>query len=72
NGPKLSAGEKATLAQNRQKRIVWVQGEQFLRAIPIIVGIFDNQFAELVEGELTEGQSLVIGADLSANGSAKK
>ncbi|MGE3316893.1 MAG: efflux RND transporter periplasmic adaptor subunit, partial [Planctomycetaceae bacterium] len=59
NGPKLSAGEKATLAQNRQKRIVWVQGEQFLRAIPIIVGIFVNQFAELVDGELTEGQSLV-------------
>ena len=34
NAPRLSAGEKATLARNRQKRIVWIQEEQLLRAVP--------------------------------------
>lgn len=71
-GPRLSADEKATAARNRQKRIVWVQENEWLRAVPIVVGIFDNQYAELLEGNLTEGQSLVIGLDLSANGSARK
>jgi HlyD family secretion protein len=71
-GSRLSAGEKSTLARNRQKRIVWVQEEQFLRAVPIVVGIFDNQYAELVEGNLQDNQALVIGVDPSFGKSAQK
>jgi len=70
NGATLSAGEKAALARNRQKRIVWIQDGEWLRAVPIVVGLFDNQFAELVDGELKEGQSLVIGADAPSSGSS--
>jgi HlyD family secretion protein len=68
----LSANEKADLARNRQKRLVWIHDGEWLRAVQIIVGVYDNQFAELVEGDLREGQSLVIGVDSSTSGSAEK
>ncbi len=64
----LSANEKTDLARNRQKRIVWVHQNEWLRAVPIVVGIYDNQFAELLEGDLRDGQSLAIGLDTSTPG----
>lgn len=45
--------------QHEQRR-VWVQAEaQQLRSIPVQVGISDEQFAELLDGELAEGSQVV-------------
>jgi HlyD family secretion protein len=59
--PKTSAADKAEQARNRQRRHVWVQDGLFLRAVPVTLGLMDNQFAEIVSGELTDGQQIVIG-----------
>ncbi len=58
-----SAAEKADQARKRQKRVVWVQDGPTLRAIPVTLGLIDNQFAEVLEGELTEDQTVVVGTD---------
>jgi HlyD family secretion protein len=63
SGVRLSAREKTELAKSRTKRIVWVQDEDspLLRAVPVTLGLMENQWAELLEGELKEGQELVTG-----------
>lgn len=66
---RLSADEKADLAKKRQRRLVWKPGDGGLRAVPIVVGLSDNQYAELVEGTLKDGDELAIGIDSSAAGS---
>jgi HlyD family secretion protein len=60
---KRSAGEKATLAQARRRRTVWVQDGDLLKAVPITLGLTENQFAEVLDGELTDGQAIVIGTE---------
>jgi HlyD family secretion protein len=60
---RLSAGEKAAAARNRQKRLVWVREGDLLRAVPVTLGLSDNQQAELLEGNLSEGQAVVVGAE---------
>jgi HlyD family secretion protein len=62
SGTKRSAGEKADLARKRQHRIVWIQGQQ-LQAVPLTLGLIDNQFAEIVSGDLSEGQAVVTGTE---------
>lgn len=64
-GTRRSAGEKAAASKSRTKRVVWVQqdNDKLLRAIPVTLGLTETQFAEIVEGELTEGQKLVIGTE---------
>jgi HlyD family secretion protein len=59
--PKTSAADKAEQARNRQRRNVWVLEGLWLRAVPVTLGLMDNQFAEVVTGELTDKQSIVIG-----------
>jgi HlyD family secretion protein len=61
SGSRLSAREKAELARKRSRRLVWIQEEQWLRAVPVTVGLIDNQFAELLEGDLAEGQAVITG-----------
>jgi HlyD family secretion protein len=63
SGVRLSAREKTELAKSRTKRIVWVQdeGSPLLRAVPVTLGLMENQWAELLEGEVKEGQELVTG-----------
>ena len=34
-----------------------------LRAVPVVLGLIDNQNAELLEGALKEGDELVTGID---------
>jgi HlyD family secretion protein len=58
-----SASTKADLARNRQHRIVWLQEGPLLRAVPVTLGLIDHQFAEVVDGELTDDQAVVIGTD---------
>jgi HlyD family secretion protein len=42
-------------------RHVWVDDGKFLRAKKVKIGISDNRYTELIEGELTPGEDLVIG-----------
>jgi HlyD family secretion protein len=62
--PKHSAAEKAEQARNRQRRHVWVKDGMLLRAVPITLGLIENQYAEIVEGELKQGDALVTGVEL--------
>jgi HlyD family secretion protein len=56
-----SAGDIAEARKRRSRRHVWVtEGEQ-LRAIPVVTGISDGKFTEVVSGELKEGTKLVTG-----------
>jgi HlyD family secretion protein len=61
-----SASEKADQSRNRQHRIVWVQEGDLLRAVPITLGLTENQYAEIVDGELKDGQPVVIGIDTTS------
>jgi HlyD family secretion protein len=63
SGKKRSTGEKVEQARSRQHRLVWVQEGPLLRAVPVTLGLMENQFAELLEGELTEGQAVVTGTE---------
>jgi hypothetical protein len=58
-----SAGEKADQSRKRLRRIVWAQEGELLRAIPVTLGLMENQFAEVIHGEITEGQALVTGIE---------
>ena len=60
---KRSASEKADLAQSRQRRVVWVEDGSLLRGVPITLGLIENQFAEVVSGDLKEGQAIVTGIE---------
>jgi HlyD family secretion protein len=62
-GAKRSASEKADQAGKRRQRVVWVQDGPALRAVPITLGLIENQFAEVVRGDLTEDQPLVTGLE---------
>lgn len=56
-----SAAERAEAGRKRTRRHVWVMDGEFLRAVEIKVGIADNEYTELVEGDLKDGQMLVTG-----------
>jgi HlyD family secretion protein len=56
-----SAEEKAELRRKRQRRHIWVVDGDFLRAVEITTGISDNNYTEIVAGELREGQKVVTG-----------
>jgi HlyD family secretion protein len=61
--PKRTASEKAEQARNRQRRVVWVQDGDLLRAVPVTLGLIENQFAEILDGDLVEGQAVVTGTE---------
>ncbi len=56
-----SASEKADLRRQRNRRHVWVQDGDFLRAIEVIIGISSSNYTELVSGDLKEDHKLVTG-----------
>jgi len=62
-GTKRSADEKAKSAKSRQDRVVWVQDGKLLRAVPITLGLIENQNAQLIGNKLEEGQALVVGVE---------
>ncbi len=57
----LTAEEKEAHKRKRAKRHVWVKDGEFLRAVPIQIGLVGWKHVELVEGELKVGDELVIG-----------
>jgi HlyD family secretion protein len=60
---KSSAGDKADQSRKRHHRLVWVKDGDLLRAVPVTLGLIENQFAEIVAGELVEGQEIVTGTE---------
>lgn len=57
----LSADERATARQKRNRRHVWVAEELKLRAIEVQIGLSDSRFSELVHGALKLNDKLVTG-----------
>jgi HlyD family secretion protein len=68
NGTKISASQKAALAKGRSKRIVWYQDGEWLRGVRVTLGLSDSLSAELIEGDLKEGQELVTALDTTPRG----
>src|SRR5439155_26689286 len=60
---KSTAGEKAEQLRKRQHRLVWVQDGTLLRAVPVTLGLIENRFAEVVDGDLSEGHAVVTGTE---------
>jgi HlyD family secretion protein len=58
-----TAVEKADMAQGRQRRIVWKQDGPILRAVPVTLGLIESRYAELLAGDLKEGDVLVTGTE---------
>lgn len=56
-----SATERTEMAQQRERRHVWIVQDGLLRAVPVVTGISDSRTTELVEGKLKEGDELVVG-----------
>jgi HlyD family secretion protein len=60
---KLSAERRAEQARERTRRVVWVADGDKVKAVPIVIGLQDGQYAELVSGDVKPGQELVTGLE---------
>jgi len=61
-GEAPSAAAKADAELERKRRHVWlVEADGLLRAIPVVTGIADHRFTEIVSGAVEPGQRLVVG-----------
>ena len=60
-GVRLSAEDKTKAAKARARRLVWVADGDLLRAVPVRLGLVDGRFAELLEGDLSQGDTVVTG-----------
>jgi HlyD family secretion protein len=61
NNKTQSAMEKAESNRARNRRHVWVQEGEFLRAKAVRLGMSDSRFTEMVEGEVKESDALIVG-----------
>ncbi len=61
NSKNQSAEEKAASNKIRNKRHVWVDDGEFLRAKEVTLGISDSRYTEMLEGDLKVDEELVIG-----------
>ena len=57
----MSADEKAAATRAQNMRHVWIEEGNFLRGKPVRTGISDNRYTELVEGDLSAEENLVVG-----------
>jgi HlyD family secretion protein len=64
-GEKRSATEKAEQANRRRHRVVWVRDGELLRAVSLTLGLIDTHFAEVLEGDLHDGDEVITGLDTS-------
>jgi HlyD family secretion protein len=62
-GVKRTADEKAGMARDRSRRVVWIQEDKLLRAVPVTLGLMDHRYAELLNGDLRDGQTVVTGIE---------
>ena len=56
-----SAEERSELRRERNRRHVWIAENGTLRAVPVVTGISDSRFTEMVSGDLKPGDKLVTG-----------
>lgn len=56
-----SAEVRAKARRDANRRHLWVQDGEYLRAVEVVTGISDHQYSEMVEGNLKEGDELVTG-----------
>ncbi len=49
--------------RRRNQRHVWTAQGDFLRAVPITIGISDERYTEVLSGDLSEGGRIVIGLE---------
>lgn len=56
-----SALERVEIHASRNQRHVWVEAGELLRARPVVVGISDSRFTEMLSGDLKAGDLLVVG-----------
>jgi HlyD family secretion protein len=61
--PAGTATDKAERMKSLRRRHVWVQDGDLLRGVPVTLGVIDFQNAEIVAGDLVEGQAIVTGID---------
>ena len=59
----MSADEKADASKSQTSRHVWVSDGEFLRAKAIQVGVSDNRYTELLSGDVSEEDLLVVGEE---------
>jgi HlyD family secretion protein len=70
---RLSASDKAAAAKARRERLVWAaEPDGLLRAIPVKLGLIDTSHAEVLEGDIQEGQALVIGLETAGGGTTRR
>lgn len=60
----LSAEKRTQARKSRNRRHVWIQDGEKLKAVEVETGLADQaagKLTELISGEITEGQALVVG-----------
>ena len=57
--------------QPRQPRVFKLQGENLVE-VTVKLGINDGSYTQLLEGELSEGDSVIVGWDLATRGSGRR
>jgi HlyD family secretion protein len=72
SGARMSANQKTELAKRRSQRIVWRREGEFLRAVLVTLGLIDNQHAELLKGDLKEGDEVVTAVENLYGGPATR
>jgi HlyD family secretion protein len=58
---RIMSNELAAASRKENRRHVWVEDGQFLKAVPIVTGLTDLKYSELKSGDLAEGDELVTG-----------
>ncbi len=61
NSKMMSAEDKAAASKAQSTRHVWYSDGSFLRAKAVRIGISDNRYSEMLEGEVHDGDELVVG-----------
>jgi HlyD family secretion protein len=56
-----SAMERSEARKDRNRRHVWVVEGDFLKAVPVVIGLSDSKHTEMISGPLSEKQELVTG-----------
>jgi HlyD family secretion protein len=71
NDKSMSASERSQLRKDRDRRHVWVQDGQKLRAVAVTTGLGDSQYTELLAGDLRPGDVLVTGIKVPSTGTPR-
>ena len=64
---RTSARDMAESSRSRNRRHVWIQDGQYLRAVEVEVGMMETGYTALVSGDIHEGQQLVTDIDYQSS-----